>query len=139
MYCGTSWRRGFEYKLSLPTIKRGSVHSPGARLCGLIVVLLITLTLCARICFADTSLVARTVFVDSSLQEMPKPKCCTCQSARMELAGIVLVSRAAGHALTVVIHEVNVLIQMDVVLRSLNRGSWFVLSNDVQLGRMVRL
>ena len=80
--CGTSWRRGFEYKLSLPTIKRGSVHSPGARLCGLIVVLLIALTLCARICFADTSLVARTVFVDSSLQEMPKPKCCTCQSAR---------------------------------------------------------
>ena len=59
---------------------------------------------------------------------------------RQFLAGIVLVSRAAGHALTVVFHgTVNVLTQMAVVLRSLNRGSWFVLLNDVQLGRMVRL
>ena len=53
---------------------------------------------------------------------------------------MVLVSRAAGHARTDVFHgTVNVLTQMDVVLRSLNWGSWFVLSNDVQLGRMVRL
>ena len=58
----------------------------------------------------------------------------------MGLAGIVFVSRAAGHELTVVFHRtVNVLTQIAVVLRSLNRGSWFVLSNDVQLGRMISL
>ena len=126
-------------KLSLLTIKRGSVHSPSARLCDLIVVLFIALTLCARICFTDTSLVARTVFVVSSLH-MSSQNVVLVNQLGMELAGIVLVSRAAEHALTVVFHgTVNVLTQMAVVLRSLNQGSWFVLSNDVQLGRMVRL